>query len=75
MILTWLSLAATLILLFLFPFVFSELMVASLAKLHLGPGTAASIAVAIMLGGLIPTRADQNRYAQSRIPMDMMRQG
>ena len=24
---------------------------------------------------LIPTRADQNRYAQSRSPMDMMRQG
>ena len=24
---------------------------------------------------VIPTRADQNRYAQSRIPMDMMRQG
>ena len=24
---------------------------------------------------IIPTRADQNRYAQSRIPMDMMRQG
>ena len=53
MILTWLSLAITLFLLFLFPFVFSELMVASLAKLHLDPGTAASIAVAIMLGGLI----------------------
>ena len=24
---------------------------------------------------VIPTRADQNRYAQSRSPMDMMRQG
>jgi NADP-dependent 3-hydroxy acid dehydrogenase YdfG len=24
---------------------------------------------------LIPTRADQNRWAQSRSPMDMMRQG
>ncbi len=24
---------------------------------------------------IIPTRADQNRYAQSRIPMDMIRQG
>ncbi len=53
MILTWLSLAITLFLLFLFPFVFSELMVVNLAKLHLDPGTAASIAVAIMLGGLI----------------------
>ena len=53
MILTWMSLAITLFLLALFPFVFSELMVASLAKLHLDPGTAALIAVAIMLGGLI----------------------
>jgi uncharacterized membrane protein len=53
MILTWLSLAITLFLLALFPFVFSELMVASLAKLHLDPGTAASIVVAVMLGGLI----------------------
>jgi uncharacterized membrane protein len=53
MILTWLSLAITLFLLVLFPFVFSGLMVASLAKLHLDPGTAASIVVAVMLGGLI----------------------
>jgi uncharacterized membrane protein len=53
MIFTWLSLAITLFLLFLFPFVFSELMVVSLAKLHLGPGTAVSIVVAVMLGGLI----------------------
>jgi len=28
-----------------------------------------------IIGPLIPSRADQNRYAQSRIPMDMMRQG
>ncbi len=53
MIFTWLSLAITLFLLFLFPFVFSELMVVSLAKLHLDPGTAVSIVVAVMLGGLI----------------------
>jgi uncharacterized membrane protein len=53
MIFTWLSLAITLFLLFLFPFVFSELMVVSLAKLHLDPGTAVLIVVAVMLGGLI----------------------
>jgi uncharacterized membrane protein len=53
MIFTWLSLAITLFLLLLFPFVFSELMVVSLAKLHLDPGTAVLIVVAVMLGGLI----------------------
>jgi len=53
MIFTWLSLAVTLFLLFLFPFVFGELMVVSLAKLHLDPGTAVSIVVAVILGGLI----------------------
>ena len=53
MIFTWLSLAVTLFLLFLFPFVFGELMVVSLAKLHLDPGAAVSIVVAVMLGGLI----------------------
>ena len=62
-ILTWLSLAITFFLLALLPFVFSELMVASLAKLHLDPGTAASIAVVIMLGGLI-------NIAIARIPLE-----
>jgi hypothetical protein len=53
MLLTRLSLGLTVFLLFLFPFVFSEVMLISLAKLHLDPGTATSIAVAVMLGGLI----------------------
>jgi uncharacterized membrane protein len=53
MVLTWLSLAITFVLLILFPLVFSELMVVSLAKLHLDPGAAASIIITVMLGGLV----------------------
>lgn len=36
---------------------------------------AAPLKSAPSFGGVIPTRSDQNRWAQSRIPMDMMRQG
>jgi hypothetical protein len=35
----------------------------------------ACFSVGWFLKWLIPTRADQNPCAQSRIPMDMMRQG
>lgn len=49
----WLSLAISFVLLILFPFVFSEVMVVSLAKLHLDPRVAVWIIIAILLGGLV----------------------
>lgn len=52
-VIVWLSLAISIFLLVLFPFVFSEVMIAGLAKLHLEPKVAAAIVVAIFLGGLI----------------------
>jgi uncharacterized membrane protein len=51
--LIWVSLAATFVLLVLFPFVFGQLMTAALAKLHLGKGAAVCVVAAIMLGSLI----------------------
>lgn len=42
-----------LILLILFPIFFGQLMVASLNKLHLGPGIAVPLVLAIVLGGVI----------------------
>lgn len=52
-ILVWLSLALSLLLLILFPFIFSQVMIESLGKLHLGPSVAAMIVVAVFLGGLV----------------------
>jgi len=49
----WLSLILSLLLLVLFPFVFGQAMIVSLGKLHLAPGIAIAIAVAVFLGGLI----------------------
>jgi len=62
---TWVSLAATLVLLVLFPFVFGELMTAALAKLHLGKGVAIALVAAIMLGGMvnIPVKRLQTQKA------------
>lgn len=47
------ALLAFLVLLVALPLLFAELMAASLAKLHLSPTAALSLAVAIMLGGMI----------------------
>lgn len=41
------------ILLVLFPILFGHLMLASLTKLHLGPGVAAGLVIAIILGGMV----------------------
>ena len=51
--LTPLSFLLFLALLILFPILFSQLMVASLGKLHLGPETAGPLVIAIILGGLV----------------------
>ncbi len=48
-----LSLLVSLLLLVLFPFLFGELVVTSLAKLHLSPETAFRLMLAIVIGGLI----------------------
>ena len=48
-----LSLLIFLIMAVLFPFVFGELMLASLTKLHLSPSTALTLVIAIFVGGLI----------------------
>jgi uncharacterized membrane protein len=57
-----LSLLAFLILAVLFPFVFGELMLASLSKLHLSPSTAFTLVITIFVGGLvnIPVRSIVN---------------
>lgn len=49
----WLALGVFFLLLALGPFLFAEMMAASLAKLHLSPQAAAAIVVSMMLGGLI----------------------
>ena len=46
-----LSLIIFLIMAALFPFVFGELMLASLSKLHLSPSTALTLVIAIFVGG------------------------
>jgi hypothetical protein len=51
--LIWLSLALSFLLLLLFPFLFSELMIVGLTKLRLEPETAAWIVIAMLLGGLV----------------------
>ena len=48
-----LSLIIFLIMAVLFPFVFGELMLASLSKLHLSPSTALTLVIAIFVGGLV----------------------
>lgn len=51
--LAMLSLLAFFILVALFPFIFSELMLTSLGKLHLSPSAALTLLIAIFIGGLI----------------------
>jgi uncharacterized membrane protein len=51
--LVWLSFAAVAVLLVLLPWLFAEMMAAALAKLHLSPGAALAIIVAIMAGSLV----------------------
>jgi len=48
-----LSLLVFLIMTVLFPFVFGELMLASLSKLHLSPSMALTLVMAIFVGGLV----------------------
>ena len=48
-----LSLLAFLIMAMLFPFVFGELMLASLSKLHLSPSMPLTLVIAIFVGGLV----------------------
>ena len=48
-----LSLLAFLIMAVLLPFVFGELMLASLSKLHLNPSMALTLVIAIFVGGLV----------------------
>jgi uncharacterized membrane protein len=52
-VLVWLSLAISLVLVVLFPFVFSEMMIEGLAKLHLEPSTAVAVVATVFLGGLV----------------------
>lgn len=47
------SLAASLLLLFLLPLLFGQLMASSLVKLHLSPGAAVLLTFAIIAGGLV----------------------
>lgn len=50
---TWLSLAAAVLLAVLFPIVFGQFMVASLGKLHLAPQSAGLLAAGIILGSVV----------------------
>jgi uncharacterized membrane protein len=51
--LIWLSLLAALLLLFLLPFVFAQILVVSLAKLHLSGASALLLVIAVILGGFV----------------------
>lgn len=50
---TGLSFLALFLMLFLLPLLFGELMVASLAKLHLSPDTALLLVIGILFGGIV----------------------
>jgi len=52
-ILTWLSLLLAALLVLLFPLLFSEFMLAGLAKLHIEPEAAMVLIIAIIVGGMI----------------------
>jgi uncharacterized membrane protein len=52
-IFTWLSLLIATLLALLFPFLFGELMVAGLARLHVGPQAAILLIISIVISGLI----------------------
>jgi uncharacterized membrane protein len=62
-IFVWLSWVIVFFLILLFPLVFGEVMIVGRAKLHLDPGTATSIIVAVLLGGLV-------NIPVARIPSD-----
>lgn len=50
---SWLSLVLAALLVVLFPLLFGELMLAGLAKLHIGPDAATALMIAIIVGGMI----------------------
>lgn len=52
-ILTWLSLLLAAVLVLLFPLLFGQLMLGGLSRLHLGPGAATALMIAIIVGGMI----------------------
>jgi uncharacterized membrane protein len=52
-LLSWLSLAATILLLALLPLLFGQMMLAGLGKLHLSPQAALALMIAIIFGGMI----------------------
>jgi len=52
-IFTWLSLVLATLLVLLFPFLFGELMLAGLAKLHIAPEAAVVLMIGIIIGGMI----------------------
>lgn len=52
-ILTWLSLLLAALLVLLLPLLFGQIMLGGLAKLHLGPGIAIVLVIAIIVGGMI----------------------
>jgi uncharacterized membrane protein len=51
--LIWLWLFASLLLLVLLPLLFGQILAASLEKLHLAPGVALLVVIAVILGGLV----------------------
>jgi uncharacterized membrane protein len=53
MFINGLSLLASVLLLLLLPILFGEVMLAGLAKLHIGPGAAIALIVSIAIGGLV----------------------
>jgi uncharacterized membrane protein len=51
--LLWLSMLASLVLMVLFPFLFGEIMLGGLGRLHINPRAAVTLMVAIIAGGFI----------------------
>ena len=64
---TFFSFLAFLILLFLLPFFFTQVMAASLMKLHLSPQVALGLTIAIIFGGLINIPIARLRHGEEAI--------
>lgn len=71
--LAWLSLAAFAVLVLLLPWLFAELMAGALAKLHVSPGAAAALIIAILLGSLVNIPVRRIARGDERIAWTMRR--
>jgi len=72
--LVWLSLLLALLLVLLLPILFAEMMAVSLGKLHLSPGIAVLLVLAVIVGGFIniPIRRVQRSVTVATSPLSIL---